>query len=166
MNDDTFARLVAQDVKNKVDPGEKAYLRLPENVQRWQRGLIALIENLNSQLEEISSNESVSISKYEALGEDGQRLLEDTRNSFSDRRKNISRFRHYVEKRLDEATRLVAAISENADERAETVDFFRHAIQKHKEIIMSLDMDYSDVDEALWATLTGQWSFDEIDRDE
>jgi hypothetical protein len=165
MNDDTFARLVAQDVKNKVDPGEKAYLRLPENVQRWQKGLIALVENLNSQLEDISSKESVAISKYEALGEDGQKLLDDAKSGFSDRRRSISRFKHYVEKRLDEATRLVAAVSENADERAETVDFFRHAIQKHKELIMSLDMDYSDVDEALWATLTGQWSFDEIELD-
>ena len=36
MNDDAFARLVAQDVKNKVDPGQRAYLRLPENTQRWQ----------------------------------------------------------------------------------------------------------------------------------
>lgn len=165
MNDDAFARLVAQDVKNKVDPGQRAYLRLPENVQRWQKGLIALIENLNGQLEDIASKEATAVSKYEALGEDGERLLEDTKASFADRRRNISRFRHYVEKRLDEATRLLAAVSENADERAETVDFFRHAIQKHKELIMSLDMDYSDVDEALWATLTGQWSFDEIELD-
>lgn len=165
MNDDAFAKLVAQDVKNKVDPGQRAYLRLPENVQRWQKGLIALIENLNGQLEDIASKEAVAVNKYEALGEDGERLLEDTKNGFSDKRRNISRFRYYVEKRLDEATRLVATVSENADERAETVDFFRHAIQKHKELIMSLDMDYSDVDEALWATLTGQWSFDEIELD-
>ena len=165
MNDDAFARLVAQDVKNKVDPGQRAYLRLPENVQRWQRGLIALVENLNAQLDDISSKETAAISKYEALGDDGERLVEDTKSNFSDKRRNISRFRHYVEKRLDEATRLLASVSENADERAETVDFFRHAIQKHKEVIMSLDMDYSDVDEALWATLTGQWSFDEIEID-
>ena len=123
------------------------------------------MENLNNQLDDIGRKEAKAIAKYEALGEDGERLLEDAKSSFADRRRSISRFRHYVETRLDEATRLVAALSENADERAETVDFFRHAIQKHKELIMSLDMDYSDVDEALWATLTGQWSFDEIELD-
>ena len=165
MNDDAFARLVAQDVKNKVDPGEREYLRLPENLQRWQRGLIALVENLNAQIDEISSTEDAAIAKYEALGEDGVNLLEDAKRSFSDRRRNIARFRFYVDKRLDEATRLLSVQNESADENAGTVDFFRHAIQRHKELIMSLDMDYSDVDEALWDTLTGKWSFNEIEMD-
>jgi len=165
MNDDVFAQTVASDVKNKINPGQKAYLRLPENVQRWQKGLFALIENLEIQLEELSTAEQEAIDRYTKLGSDGEKLLEDATNTFADRRQNIARFRFHVDKRVDEATRLLAANSENADERANTVEFFRHAIQKHKELIDSFQMDYSDVDEALWATITGQWNFDEIEKE-
>ena len=34
MNDDTFARVVAEDVKNRATQPQKEYLKLPEN---WSR---------------------------------------------------------------------------------------------------------------------------------
>ena len=39
MNDESFARLVADDVKNKSTEAQKKYLQLPENIKRWRRAL-------------------------------------------------------------------------------------------------------------------------------
>jgi hypothetical protein len=55
MNDDAFDRIVAEDVKNKISMSQRAILRAPENYQRWQRALLALLSNIDGQIEDISA---------------------------------------------------------------------------------------------------------------
>jgi hypothetical protein len=87
MNDDAFARLVAEDVKNKTSRDQKTYLSLPENWGRWQKALKLLINNLNEQREQILDNETQTIEKYRHLGDEGVRLIMELNASFEDRRK-------------------------------------------------------------------------------
>jgi hypothetical protein len=51
MNDDAFARLVAEEIKNQVTTEQRDYLNLPENWARWKRAVEALADNLESQLD-------------------------------------------------------------------------------------------------------------------
>lgn len=162
MNDDAFARLVAEDVKNKTSRDQKTYLSLPENWGRWQKALKLLIKNLNEQREQILDSETQTIEKYRHLGDEGVRLTMELNASFEDRRKKIERFTYYVEQKFDEVSRMIATGGDKADERLSMIEFYRKAISKHKELMTEYELDATNIDEALWSALDGKWEFDEI----
>lgn len=163
MNEDAFARLVAEEVKNKVPDSQRDYLRLPENWTRWQRALLALIENLNNQLDGLAEAEKDAVARYEGFGDDGLKLLTESTVEYDNRRKKITRFKFHVENRLDEVTRMIALDSDAVDERLKTVELLRRAIERHREMLDEYEMDVSLIDEALWAVLEGRWEFDTLD---
>lgn len=47
INDETFAYLVAEEVKNKLSSSQRDILMQEENWQKWQRCLLALISNID-----------------------------------------------------------------------------------------------------------------------
>lgn len=163
LTNEAFARLVAEDVKNRVTDEQKKYLRLPENVERWQRNLVALLENLASQLTELNEREQGETERYKQLGDDGVRLLAESQADIDQRRKRISRFRYHVENRLDEATRLIAVAEMGVE--GEMASFLQKSIERHRELINEADLDPTPIDRALWAALDGRWDFDDIDLD-
>lgn len=166
MNDDTFARVVAEDVKNKATQPQKEYLHLPENWSRWQRALKTLETNLNDQLESIYTYEKEQITTYSALGKDGIKLIAEATAEFEARRKKIERFKFHVTTRLDEVTRLIGLGGEAVDERLKTVDFLRRAIEQHRSMMVSYDLEPTPIDGALWATLDGRWEFDNLSEED
>ena len=162
MNDESFARLVAEDVKNKSSRDQKAYLMLPENWTRWQRALDALQKNLSNQVENIIGQEESVADKYKDLGSEGVKIVTELRAGWEDRRKKIERFRYYVEQKYDEVTRMIAVGGDQVDERLSLVDFYRKAISKHRELMFEYELDPTTIDEALWSALDGKWEFDDI----
>lgn len=164
LTNEAFARLVAEDVKNRVTDEQKKYLRLPENVDRWQRNLVALLDNLSGQLADLNIREATETERYEKLGDDGITLLAEAQADIDQRRKRISRFRYHVENRLDEATRLIAVSETSVG--AEMATFMRKAIEKHRTLMREADLDATAIDHALWAALDGHWLFDDVDLDE
>lgn len=162
MREEFFARLVAEEVKNKVTKGQADYLRLPENWTKWQRSLVALIENLEGQLESIEDQLSQSETKFKAMGEDGVRLLAEAESQYDSHIKKITRFKFHVEARLDEVTRMIALGSDAVDERLKTVEFLRRAIEQHRELVLGYEFEPTPIDKALWAANDGKWEFDSI----
>jgi hypothetical protein len=160
--DDTFARLVAEEVKNRVTGEQKDYLLLPENWGRWQRALVTLADNLNAQLEQIAAQETADTARYRALGNDGLKLLAESLSEYENRRKKIARFKFHVDARLDEVTRMIALGTDAVDERLKTVDFLRKAIEQHHSLLDEHDMEPTIIDRALWAALEGKWEFADI----
>ena len=165
MNDDAFARLVAEDVKNNASSEQKEYLLLPENWNRWQRALKALSDNLARQIETITENEGRDLERYRELGAEGIRLIAEATASFDDRRKKIERFRFHVETKYDEVSRLIAVGASTIDERVSMVDFYRRSIEKHRELMEEFELSPTLIDKALWSSLDGKWDFDDIDED-
>lgn len=166
MNDDAFARLVAEEVKNKVGRAQKEFLMLPENWNRWQRALLVLAKNLENQLNNIDDDEADDRERYEALGEDGVRLLAEALADYENRRKKIERFKYHVDNRVDEVTKMIALGVDSVDDELKTVEFLRKAIVRHKEMLAEYDMEATVIDAALWAALEGKWTFDNINVDE
>lgn len=162
MNDDAFARLVAEEVKNRVSKTQAEFLRMPDNWGRWQRALVALCKNLENQLATIQVDEAADRDRYGALGDDGVRLLAEAMSDYENRRSKIDRFKFHVEKRLDEVTRMIAVGSADPDEEMATAIFLRAAITKHKELLQEFDIEPTPIDHALWSTLSGEWGFDSI----
>lgn len=162
MLDETFARLVAEEVKNKVTPEQKDYLRLPENWTRWQRALLALTENLNEQLANLGQEEKRDTKKYRELGDDGVKLLTESLAEIDLRRKKISRFKFHVDSRVDEVTQMIALGGDAIDERLRGVEFLRRSIERHRELLDEFDIEPTAVDKALWASLDNKWEFDSI----
>jgi hypothetical protein len=165
MIDDVFARLVAEEVKNRVTLEQADYLRLPENWTRWQRALLALTNNLNNQLEELKKAESADTRKYKALGDNGLKLLAECLSEHESRRKKITRFKFHVDARLDEVTRMIALGSDAVDDRMKAVEFLRKAIERHRKMMIDLVLEPTAIDQALWSSLDGKWEFDEINTD-
>jgi hypothetical protein len=163
MQDETFARLVAEEVKNRVTDTQVDYLRLPENWGRWQRALLTLIENLNNQLVGIDEQEKADADRYRSLGEHGITLIAESLSEHEARRKKITRFRFHVESKLDEVTRMIGLGTEAVDNQVKAVDFLRRAIERHRELNEQAMIDPTPIDLALWQALEGKWEFDTID---
>lgn len=162
VNDDSFARLVAEEVKNRVSKSQRDFLHMPENWDRWQRALIALSANLDSQISNISSDQSADKARYEALGADGIKLLAEAMSDYEQKRSKIERFKFHVEKRLDEVTVMIASGTDAVSEDIGLAVFLQSAITKHREMLDHYDIEPTVVDQALWAALAGKWTFDDI----
>jgi len=157
MNDEIFSRLVAEEVKNRVSESQRLYLELPENQQRWKRALLALMRNLQSQIDSISQDKELDIKRYSDFGVDGEKLLVEATASYDLRIGKIERFKMFVEKRLDYAV----SLSETKDS-SERLKFLESAINKHRQLFEEFDIEADDADLALWAALDGRWMFDEV----
>lgn len=163
MEDEEFAALVADEVKNKASDQDVEYLRRSDNLVRWQQALFQLLQNLANQIDDINSAEASASNRYKQMGNDGTRLLIQSVKEYEDRRKKITRFKFHVEIKLDNVTRMINVIDEDSVEKqASLAAFYKRAIMKHRDLMQELDYDFSDVDEALWEALTGNWTFDSI----
>jgi hypothetical protein len=54
--------------------------------------------------------------------------------------------------------------TDQVEERMKTVEFLRRAIKSHKDLMYEYDLEETAIDTALWATLDGYWTFDDIDE--
>lgn len=162
MNDEVFARLVAEDVKNKSSESQKKYLMMPENILRWKRALKYLSDNLEEQMTEIDIQEKERVSRFINLGEEGSVLLAESSSNSLIRRSKIERFRFFVNHKLDEVTRISSTTTQD-ENSAE--DFYRRAIKKWWELMENFEMEPTRVDLALYASLDGKWGFDDLNKD-
>lgn len=165
MNDDAFARLVAEEIKNNASEQQREYLRLPENWSRWHRAVKALSDNLEHQLKIIHDKNQEEIARYQQLGDDGLKLIAEATAEFDNRRKKIERFKFHVTSRLDEISRMIALGTDAVEERLKTVEFLRKAIESHREMMRYYDMEATPIDAALWLSLDGRWTFEDITED-
>lgn len=162
MNDDAFARLVAEEVKNKVSRSQRAILLEQANWDKWKRALIALIETLHSQLDNIADDEEADKERYSRLGRDGQKLLALALSEYAQRKSKIERFRFHVERRLDEVERMIGTGVIPEVEADQNAVLLTNAIKKHKELIERYDIEPTVIDQSLWDALDGQWTFNKI----
>jgi hypothetical protein len=162
MNDDVFARLVAEEVKNKVSKSQRLILMEKQNWDRWKRALIVLIGTLQTQLDNIADDEENDRERYEALGPDGQRLLSMAMSDYKMRRSKIERFKFHVERRLDEVEQMLTTGKPIENDPLKNAVLYENAIKKHKELIETYDIEPTPIDIALWDTLEGNWSFNKV----
>lgn len=162
MNDDSFARLVAEEVKNRVSKSQRDFLHMPDNWDRWQKALLMLTRNLEAQIAVIDADQAADRDRYEALGADGVRLLAEAMSDYEQKRSKVDRFKFHVDKRLDEVTMLIANGSESVSEDIGLAVFLQSAIAKHRDLLDEFDIEPTAVDQALWEALAGKWSFDSI----
>lgn len=161
--DHFFARLVADDVKNRVTIQQRQELMREENWSRWQRALGALLGNLIEQIESVEMDARADAVRYEAMGRTGRRLANEAARAYDHKKTKIERFQLHVERRLDRVMSMIET-GEPMDENPwETVDFYRRAIVTHRRMLQEFDLEDTAVDRALWATLDNRWEFDKVD---
>lgn len=166
LTDDAFARLVAEEVKNKVSRSQRSVLLEQENWGRWKRALIALIESLQDQLDTISNDERADADRYSSLGTDGNRLLAISLSEYKQRRAKIERFKFHVERRLDDVEQMIMSGQPLQVEPDNNAVLYANAIRKHKQMIEDYDIEPTVIDQALWDSLEGQWTFNKIKADQ
>ena len=161
MNDDAFARLIAEDVKNNSSVSQREFLAMKSNLNRWQRGLIALSSNLNQQIASIESDEQADVSRYIGMGEEGSMLLSQSIEYYAAKKSKIRRFKFHVDKRLDEVTLMIES---SGDGQLSYAEFLKAAILKHREMMDKLELEPTEIDKALWAAVNNSWQFDSIEN--
>jgi hypothetical protein len=170
INDDEFARLVSEDVKNKVSNRQREKLMDAKNWGRWQRALILLIENLDDQIADIESDRESDAIRFGAMGEDGLVLAEEADYAYRSRKMKIERFKFHVNRRLDDVTHMIETGSSDEHIKREVsgvsgdANFFRKAIAKHRSLLDEYDLEATEIDRALWRTLDNEWVFEEINE--
>jgi hypothetical protein len=162
MNDDAFARLVAEEVKNKVSKSQRLVLMEKENWDKWRRALVALTGTLQTQLDNLADDEESDRERYAELGTDGQRLLAMAMSDYNMRRSKIERFKFHVERRLDEVEQMISTGQPPDSDPLKNAILYENAIKKHRELIETYDIEPTPIDLALWDSLEGQWSFNKI----
>jgi hypothetical protein len=161
MNDDAFAKLVAEEVKNRVTRDSRGFLLEKENWHRWQEALMALIDNLNGQLENIDHDIEADTERYSRI-DGGTVLLTEALASYEMRKKKIDRFRFHVENRLNQVSLMIETGVEIQDDAMTTLVTLQKAIRRHRELMYEYDLEDTAIDRALWAALDGRWEFEDI----
>lgn len=161
MTDDTFAKLVAEEVKNRVNTENKKYLLRKENWNRWEKSLIALVQNLNNQVEDIEDDINADTERYSQI-EGGSVLLSEALSAYEMRKKKIERFRFHVENRLTQVSKMIATGVEMEDDVMTRLMTLQKAIKRHKELMYEFDLEDTVIDRALWSALEGKWEFESI----
>jgi hypothetical protein len=161
MNDDAFAKLVAEEVKNRATRDSRAFLLRSDNWDRWQKALLALIENLDIQIENIDYDIEADTERYTKI-EGGSILLSEALANYELRKKKIQRFRFHVENRLNQVNKMIETGVEIEDDALTTLVTLQKAIRRHKEMMYEYDLEDTPIDRALWASLEGRWEFEKI----
>ena len=164
MNDEDFSQLVALEVKKRAHPDGVKFLHQDANLERWHRALKALADSLNYQIQGIENQLADVIERFRDLGEEGDyRISESTRN-LEERKRKIAGFRFHVEKRIDDVAKLILAKNGSLSTDGSLVEFFRKAIQRHKQLMDEYEFEPTVLDEALWETLKGKWVFEDAEQ--
>jgi cell division septum initiation protein DivIVA len=165
LNDDAFAQMVAEEVKNKLSPAQRELLLETQNWDRWKRALEALVRNLESQIENIVADAEADANRYAALGREGKKLAREAASAYGNRQTKIERFLFHVVKRLDQVKTMVETGRPIETNPFETANFYRRAILKHRSLLHEYDMEDTAIDRALWAALDNKWEFDRVTSD-
>ena len=163
MNDDVFAGMVAEEVKNKLSSAQRNELLKQENWERWREALLALVDNLEEQIENIEEDAEADRIRYESLGNSGKRLAREAASAYNSRKTKVSRFLFHVNKRLDEVSRMIETGESIKSDGWSEAEFLKKAILKHRHMMREYDLEDTAIDRALWATLDNKWTFDSID---
>jgi hypothetical protein len=163
MNDDAFARMVAEEVKNKLSPFHKQQLIEKGNWERWRDALVLLSENLQEQIDSAEEEAESDISRYRSMGHEG--MVREAKKAYDIRVKKISRFKFHVDKRLDEVSCMIETGNEMTSDGWGEADFLKRAISTHRKMLRDFDLEETSIDRALWAALNDKWLFDDIDVD-
>lgn len=162
INDDTFARLVAEEVKNKLSPAQRLVLMDSENWGRWQKALLHLIENLENQIESLDADAEADARRYKALGRQGKEVAREAEKAYTQRITKTKRFKFHVEQRLDEVTQMIETGTVVEPNGWDEITFLKRAIATHRELLREYDLEDTAIDRALWDALKNKWSFDDI----
>lgn len=144
MNDETFARIVAEDVKNNVTESQREYLMLPQNRKRWKFALKVLAENIDLQIKAIGADKASDGARYSALGSQGKSMLVESDAAYDAKLNKINRFMFYVESRLNFVQNLVEDESEMSRK-----ELLEAAIHKYLEMLEEIDLERTELDDAL-----------------
>jgi hypothetical protein len=165
ISDDAFAKIVAEEVKNKASQSNRSILLEKENWGRWSRALRALIDNLDQQLDDIESDIAADTERYGQIDE-GDFLLATSLAVYETRKKKIQRFKFHVENRLVQVDGMIHTGVALKDEPVANLMHLQNAIRTHKRLMYEFDMEDTALDRALWASLDGKWLFDKITEED
>lgn len=162
ITDDEFAKIVAEEVKNKLSPVHRKVLLEKENWERWREALVALSENLQRQIDNIEADAESDSERFSAMGREGSSLRRDADSYYDAKATRVKRFKFHVDKRLDEVTVMIETGSEIETDGWDKVEFYRRAIAHHRKLMNEFDLEDTAIDRALWSTLDGEWLFDSV----
>lgn len=165
INDDAFARMVSEDVKNKISSTEKNILMQPDNWSRWKDTLVILVENLDRQIDSLANDAEADSERYSSMGRSGERLASAAARDYQFRIKKIDRFKFHVNRRLDEVMVMIETGYVKEDNGWERAAFLENAIFRHRALLREFELEETPVDKALWDALEGKWEFDSIDEE-
>lgn len=157
--------MVAEEVKNQVNPLERAELRLVENWDRWKRALLALSENLQRQIESIEADSKSDQKRYSSMEFKFKKLSDETQRYYNEKATRINRFKYHVDRRLDEVCIMIETGNSILEDGWKEVDFYRRAIIAHRTLMRDFDLEDTAIDRSLWECLDSKWTFDSINND-
>jgi len=162
ISDDAFAHMVAQEVKNKASDEHRLFLGQPENLDRWMRALNALMDNLNRQIDESTSDMAADNKRYANLGEDGVGLAVESKMYYESKISKAERFKSYVVRRISDVAAMISLQKATNADQEKIGQLCRDAIEAHRKYLLSYDIEATPADKALYKSLEGVWAFEKL----
>jgi hypothetical protein len=163
ITDDVFARMVAEEVKNRLSPNQKIILMEPENWGRWKTALTYLVENLEEQIDNIKADAINDAERYQKMGHHGKKLLVESEKAYKLKITKVERFLFHVQRRLDDVVSMIETGEVAKSDGWQEVSFLKRAITKHRAMLRDYDLEETAIDRSLWDALDNRWTFDDID---
>lgn len=156
-SDDPFKQAVVADVRGQLhnDPEKQAWIRSPENVDRWHDELLSLLRSVDFQLS--SHKTDRVIKRNECLRNGNRNAWMEFEERTAKWRTGAIRFKRQIEENLTEAKGLRRQLHNiPAKEIMEERDHLLEVIRVHRERV---NTDYddetsADPDEELWQVLS------------
>lgn len=136
MNDNDFNLLVNADIREDASRDDKAWLRQPENLDRWIAELTKIKMNVEKQL----AGARYDRARARATMDDDE--LREWQADHEKWRAGVIRFKTGVDKKLVEVK----------NQRVNTIERYRLAIERHCDTIGT---EGGEADEELWSILEG-----------
>lgn len=158
MDQEHYATLVDDEIRGKAPASAAAELRRPENLDRWYAQLVTIKQSVESQLGVKRSEIKRTVLDAEARGT----AATEEKSKYEGWRISVLRFKSGVESRLAEVNHLRRqALGETGPDRTEQernrygqqVSLLRKAIKEHHDRSVSDDLEPTDFDVELWATI-------------
>lgn len=147
MNDDFFAKLIFDDLRNEISEENLSILHESSNLKKWRRGLDAILCRFEEKLADLEYEETADESRYVSLGREGKKLLKMATEHYSSKKNRLKKFIFRISQRLEYVDTLV---QEEFYSEFEPAIELAAAIKKHKQTIESMGIEPNVWDIELW----------------
>jgi hypothetical protein len=96
------------------------------------------------------------------MGAHGAKLAKEAASAYDGKKTRVEKFLFHVNRRLDEVMKMIETGEEIESSPWQIAETYKKAIMMHRTLMNKFDIEPTNLDRALWATLDKRWEMDDV----